>query len=82
MHGKYPRTGIISSSFWAVQMNQALGRCARDGAKSPSKMIITFPRKTVAEQAYRACKRRTELYGAFNGDVRFTNEDLQAGLPI
>lgn len=81
-HGNFPRTGIISSSFWATQMNQVLGRCARDGAKSPSKMILTFPRGTIMEQAYKACKRRTELYGAFNGDVRFTDQDMQAGLPI
>jgi hypothetical protein len=81
-HGKYPRVGILSPSFWASQMNQALGRLTAADSKTPAKWLITWPRKTVAEQAYRACKRRTELYGAFNGDVRFTNEDLQAGLPI
>jgi superfamily II DNA or RNA helicase len=81
-HGRFPRTGIVSPSFWAAQVNQVLGRLPRDGAKTPSKYYITFPRKTVAEQAYKACKRRTELYGAFNGDVTFTDADLQEGLAI
>lgn len=82
LHGNFPRTGIVSSSFWAAQMNQVLGRLPRDGAKTPSKYFLTFPRNSVMEKAYLACKRRTELYGVFNGDIQFTDEDLQAGLPI
>jgi hypothetical protein len=81
-HGKFPRVGIVSPSFWASQMNQVLGRLTGGDTKTPAKFIITWPRKTVAEQAYKACKRRTELYGAFNGDVMFTDADLQEGLAI
>jgi hypothetical protein len=82
LHGNYPRLGMVVPDFRAVQLNQILGRLARDGAMSPSTYWILFPRKTVLDQAYRACQRRTELYGAFNGDVQFTDADLTEGLAI
>lgn len=82
INGIYPRLGLVSPSFQAVTTNQLLGRLPRDGAKTPSTYWIVFPRGTVLERAYHACKKRTDRYGAFNGDVRFTDEDMTEGLPI
>lgn len=78
--GEFPRVGVVMPSFKAVDMNQLFGRLPRDGAMSPSVYRLLFARGTLMERAYHACKRRTELYGAFNGDLRFTDEDLQEGL--
>jgi superfamily II DNA or RNA helicase len=81
-HGNYPRLGIVVPDFRAVMLNQILGRLPRDGAKTPSTYWLIFPRGTVLHHAYLACQKRTELYGAFNGDITFTDDDLTAGLPI
>jgi hypothetical protein len=78
--GEFPRLGQIIPSFQAIVLNQLLGRLPRDGAKTPSVYRILFASGGWQQKAYKACQRRTELYGAFNGDVRFTDEDLLEGL--
>lgn len=78
--GQYSRVGLVIPGFQAQVINQVLGRLPRDGAMSPSIYRLLFPRGTWLEKAYRACQRRTELYGAFNGDTRFTDDDLLEGL--
>jgi hypothetical protein len=82
LNGNYPRLGIVIPDFRAVVLNQILGRLPRDGALTPSTYWLLFPRNTVLHQAYLACQRRTDLYGAFNGDIQFSDDDLTAGLPI
>lgn len=78
--GEFPRVGLILPSFQAIQLNQLLGRLARASSLSTSIYRILFPKGTFLENAYNACKRRTELYSAFNGDVEFSDDDVQAGL--
>lgn len=76
-HGDYPRLGLMIPGFFSLTDNQCLGRLPRDGAKTPSIYKIIFASGTVEEAAYRACKRRTEMYDIFNG---FTDSDLTAGI--
>lgn len=57
LDGKFPRMALISPSYSAVNMRQALGRIWRDSAKSKSIQKIVFVAGTVEEKV---CKSVTE----------------------
>lgn len=78
--GEFPRVADVLPSFNAVQTNQILGRLGRASSKSPGVFKIIFAQGTMMEAAYKACQRKTELYAAFNGDITFSDDDMQAGL--
>ena len=50
LNGKHPRLALISPSYSAVLMRQALGRVWRDGAKTKSLQRIVFISNTIEEQ--------------------------------
>jgi superfamily II DNA or RNA helicase len=54
LNGKYPRHSIISPSFSAIDIKQAMGRIHRAEAKTPTVQNIMFAANTIEE---RACKR-------------------------
>lgn len=50
LNGNHPRLALISPSYSAVLMRQALGRVWRDGAKTKSLQRIVFISNTIEEQ--------------------------------
>lgn len=50
LNGNHPRMSIISPSYSAVLMRQAIGRVWRDGAKTKSLQKIVFVSNTIEEQ--------------------------------
>jgi superfamily II DNA or RNA helicase len=57
LDGNYPRLALISPSYSAVNMRQALGRVWRDSAKSKSIQKIVFVSGTIEEKV---CKQVNE----------------------
>ena len=57
LDGNYPRLALISPSYSAVNMRQALGRVWRDSAKSKSIQKIVFVAGTIEEKV---CKQVNE----------------------
>lgn len=55
LHGR-PRVSLISPTYSAVDLKQALGRIHRTGAKSPALQYILFAANSVEEQVSRAVK--------------------------
>lgn len=50
LNGNYPRAAIISPSYSAVDLKQALGRIHRAGAKTKSRQRIVFAAGTIEEE--------------------------------
>ena len=56
--GNLPRRSIISPSFSAIDLKQALGRCHRAGGKSSVIQNIVFAAGTIEEYVYRRVKAK------------------------
>lgn len=50
LNGNHPRMALISPSYSAVDLKQALGRCHRAGAKTKSFQRIIFAASTIEEE--------------------------------
>ena len=64
LHGNHPRVSLISPSYSAVDLKQALGRIHRSGAKTPAIQKIVFARDTIEDEvcaAVRAKLRNIDL---------------------
>ena len=69
-HGNHPRVSLITPSFNAVHMKQALGRIHRAGAKTKCLQKIIFAAGTVEENACAAVRRKLDNLDALNdGDL-------------
>jgi superfamily II DNA or RNA helicase len=64
--GNLPRRVIISPTFSAVDLKQALGRCFRSGTKSPVIQNIVFAAGTIEEHVYRSVKAKVKNIDQIN----------------
>ena len=64
--GNLPRRVIISPTFSAVDLKQALGRCFRAGTKSPVIQNIVFAAGTIEEHVYRSVKAKVKNIDQIN----------------
>ena len=60
--GKHPRLALISPSFSAIDLKQALGRVDRVGAKTPSVQRILVAAGTVEEKICAILKQKLDLF--------------------
>lgn len=75
--GNYPRVSIISPTYSAQDLKQALGRIHRAGAKSPALQKIIFAAGTIEEKvADRVADKIKNIDGINSGDIK--DEDLEA----
>ena len=58
IHGGHPRRTIMSPTFSAIDMKQALGRCYRAGCKTPVIQNLVFASGTVEEYVYQTVKAK------------------------
>ncbi len=65
-NGNFPRRTIMSPSFSAIDMKQALGRCYRAGCKTPVIQNLVFAKGTVEEQVYRSVKAKIHNIDTIN----------------
>lgn len=74
LHGKHPRISLLSPSFNAVELVQALGRIHRAGAKTKSLQRIVYIANTVEERiAEKLEKKIKNINNLNNGDLDLTN---------
>ncbi len=72
--GDHPRASLISPTWDAVVLIQALGRIHRAGSKSKSLQRIIYTANTVEEQiAEKLQKKLRDINSLNNGDVDLTN---------
>ena len=70
LHGGHPRVSLITPTYNAVHLKQALGRTPRDGAKSKSIQRILFAAGTVEEKACKSVRKKLDNIAAINdGDL-------------
>jgi len=74
--GEYPRVSLITPSYSAREMKQALGRIHRAGGKSKCIQRIIFAAGTVEEEACRSVRRKLHNVALLN------DGDLTEGLPF
>lgn len=67
-HGKHPRVSLISPSFSAIDLKQALGRIHRAGAKSPAVQKIVFADNTVEMRVCRLVRKKLNSIDLINDD--------------
>ncbi len=67
-HGKHPRVSLISPSFSAIDLKQALGRIHRAGAKSPAVQKIIFADNTVEMRVCRLVRKKLNNIDLINDD--------------
>ena len=67
-HGKYPRVSLISPSFSAIDLKQALGRIHRAGAKSPAVQKIIFADNTVEMRVCKLVRKKLNNIDLINDD--------------
>jgi len=81
LHGEHPRVALISPTYSAVHLKQALGRCPRAGAQSKVIQKILFAAGTVEDKACKAVKRKVNNISLINdGDlIEGLFEDEQNG---
>jgi len=74
IHGGYPRVSLISPTFNAIELTQALGRVHRAGGKSKSLQRIIYCANTVEERIADKLKIKLKSINSINnGDVDLTN---------
>tara|TARA_R100000808_G_scaffold25022_1_gene60549 strand:+ start:218 stop:1531 length:1314 start_codon:yes stop_codon:yes gene_type:complete len=66
--GSFPRVSLISPTFSAIDLKQALGRIHRAGAKSKSVQKIVFAAGTVEEKVCQAVRRKLNNIDLINDD--------------
>lgn len=70
LHGGHPRFVLISPSFSARDVQQALGRCPRNGAKTPVQQRLVFAADTMEERVLRKVKGKLDRIEMLNdGDL-------------
>lgn len=70
IHGDHPRLSIISPSWTATEVKQALGRVHRAGAKTPALQKIIYVAKTYEEDICALIKQKFIVMDAINdGDM-------------
>jgi hypothetical protein len=70
LDGNFPRGGLASPSFSAVEMIQLFGRLCRDGGKSKSFYRVVLADKTVETKVWRAFQTKQGNIRALNdGDL-------------
>jgi hypothetical protein len=71
LNGKYPRASLISPSFSAIDIIQALGRICRQGGLTKCYQRIIFAANCIEEKAcYRFQSRSNNLSCLVDGDLR------------
>lgn len=71
LHGNYPRVTIISPSWSAIDIIQALGRAFRANGKTPVRQRIIFCKGTIEETICENMKEKIINIGSLNdGDLR------------
>lgn len=69
LHGR-PRVSLISPTYSAIDLKQALGRIHRSGAKSPALQYILFAANSVEEEVSQAVRRKLRNIDLLNdGDL-------------
>lgn len=69
LHGR-PRVSLISPTYSAIDLKQALGRIHRSGAKSPALQYILFAANSVEEEVSHAVRRKLKNIELLNdGDL-------------
>lgn len=69
-HGDRPRCALISPTWNATSLKQALGRCHRAEGRTPVRQWIPFCKDTIEEHVCRIIKAKLENLGALNdGDL-------------
>jgi len=69
LHGR-PRVSLVSPSYSATELRQALGRINRAGAKSPAIQHIIFAAGTIESQVRRTVQKKLDNLDALNdGDL-------------
>lgn len=68
VNGKHPRVSLISPSFSAIDLKQALGRIHRAGAKSPAVQKIIFAEGTVEMRVCRLVRKKLNNIDLINDD--------------
>ena len=68
VNGKHPRVSLISPSFSAIELKQALGRIHRAGAKSPAVQKIIFAEGTVEMRVCRLVRKKLNNIDLINDD--------------
>ncbi len=76
LNGNFPRHSIVSPSFSAINMIQALGRIHRAEGKSPCIQTIMFAADTIEEQACRRVQAKINNLDALN------DGDLTSGIRV
>ena len=66
IHGGHPRRTLMSPSFSAIDMKQALGRCFRAGCKTPVIQNLVFTKGTVEEYVYESVKKKIKNISLIN----------------
>jgi len=66
LHGRHPRSSILTPPLSVVQLKQALGRIHRAGARSKSVQTILFAAGTVEEEACHGLKRKLDQLTLLN----------------
>ena len=68
VNGEHPRVSLISPSFSAIDLKQALGRIHRAGAKSPAVQKIVFADNTVEMRVCRLVRKKLNNIDLINDD--------------
>jgi hypothetical protein len=68
VNGKHPRVSLISPSFSAIDLKQALGRIHRAGAQSPAVQKIIFAEGTVEMRVCRLVRKKLNNIDLINDD--------------
>lgn len=66
VHGGHPRRTIISPTFSAIDMKQALGRCYRAGTMTPVIQNLVYIKGTVEEYVYETVKAKINKIDLIN----------------
>jgi hypothetical protein len=70
LHGIYPRLAILSPTYSAIQLLQALGRIHRQGGKTPAYQMLLFAAGTIEERACRKVSGKLDNLSILNdGDL-------------
>lgn len=78
--GQFPRVGVVSLGYSAVQLKQILGRLFRSGAKSKALYRIPLVAGSCQEKIHRAVSGKLNQLDSLNdGDLFSANLPLQGG---
>ncbi|NBO53409.1 MAG: hypothetical protein EBU84_02190 [Actinobacteria bacterium] len=74
-HGRFPRTALISPSWSAADLKQALGRVHRSGGKSASIQRIVYAAGTIEERVAQSVGEKLKTLSILNDGVESTVTD-------